>query len=319
MSRRPAVVLAALAAVLLAGCGYADTPVPTPPPPPVPTRGAAPAAQTCEGPLRSYAPDGPLPAPSALPSGSTMAKIRARGRLIAGVSADTYLLGSRNPLNGQVEGFDIDVVKQIAKAILGDENKVQLRVITAAQRLPVLQAHEVDVVVRNMTITCDRWKDIAFSAEYFRSGQRILIRRGSSITGLATLAGKRVCAPLKTSSMDNLIRLAPTAVAVGADNHTDCLVKLQSGDVEAITGDDTVLAGLAAQDPYAEVLAEKPFTAEPYGVGIPRDQRDMVRFVNGVLERMRADGSWTKSYHRWLGPALGASPGQPQPQYGRAS
>ena len=92
---------------------------------------------------------------------------------------------------------------------------------------------------------------------------------------------------------------------------------LQEGQVDAITGDDTVLAGLASQDPYAVVLDEAPFTEEPYGIGIPPDQVDMVRFVNGVLERMRADGSWDASYAKWLQPTLGKSSGQPQPQYGR--
>ena len=247
-----------------------------------------------------------------------MAAIRQRGRLIAGVSADTFLLGARNPVTGDVEGFDIDLVKQIAKAIFGDENRYQLRVITAAQRLEVLQNHEVDVVARNMTITCDRWKSIAFSAEYYLAGQKILVRKGSDITGLDSLAGHRVCAPLGTSSMDNLIRLAPDAEPVGADNHTGCLVLLQEGQVDAITGDDTVLAGLASQDPYAVVLDEAAFTEEPYGIGVPADQVDMVRFVNGVLERMRADGSWEAGYEKWLQPTLGKSSGQPQtPQYGR--
>ena len=74
-----------------------------------------------------------------MPAGSTMAKIAQRGRLIAGVSADTYLLGSRNPFNGQIEGFDIDLVKAMAKAIFGNENAYELRVITAAQRIPSLQ------------------------------------------------------------------------------------------------------------------------------------------------------------------------------------
>ena len=278
-----------------------------------------------EGPI-VYAPEASNPL--GVTGGSTMAAIKARGRLIAGVSADSYLLGARNPISGEVEGFDIDQVKQIAKAIFGDENRYQLRVITAAQRLEVLQNHEVDVVVRNMTITCDRWagvvdglpapeKAIAFSAEYYLSGQKILVRKGSDITGLASLAGHRVCAPTATTTMDNLIRLAPDAVPVGADNHTGCLVLLQEGDVDAITGDDTVLAGLAAQDPYAVVLDEPPFTEEPYGIGVPRDRVDMVRFINAVLEKERADGSWEASYQHWLQPTLGKSPGQPTPQYGR--
>ena len=314
MKRATGLAVLLLVAVLSA-CGVSDTPVPAPPAAPEITGGSAPAAQTCTDFLQSYAPEGKDPL--AIPSGSTMAAIKARGRLIAGVSADTYLLGARNPVTGAVEGFDIDLVRQIAQAIFGDPSRYQLRVITAADRIPVLQNHEVDIVARNMSITCDRWTQIAFSAEYYQSGQKILVRKGSDITGLDTLAGHRVCAPTGTSSMDNLIRLAPDAQPVGAANHTGCLVLLQEGQVDAITGDDTVLAGLAAQDPYAVVLDEDAFTIEPYGVGIPGDHVDMVRFVNGVLERMRADGSWEASYAKWLEPTLGKSSGQPQPQYGR--
>ena len=117
-----------------------------------------------------------------MPAGSTMRRIQERGRLIAGVSADTYLLGSRNPLNGKIEGFDIDMVKAVSKAIFGDENKYELKVITAADRIPALEDDDVDIVARNMTINCDRWTQIAFSSEYYRSGQKILVRRGSDAT-----------------------------------------------------------------------------------------------------------------------------------------
>ena len=117
--------------------------------------------------------------------------------------------------------------------------------------------------------------------------------------------------------MDNLIKLAPKAIPVGSDSHTGCLVLFQQGQVDAITGDDTVLAGLASQDPYAVVLDGPPFTDEPYGIGIPPGNVDMVRFVNGVLEKMRSDGAWNDSYKKWLEPTLGKSSGQPQPQYGR--
>jgi polar amino acid transport system substrate-binding protein len=258
-----------------------------------------------------------LPKPSDLRAGSTMEKIRKRGRLVAGVSADTYLLGSRNPLNGRVEGFDIDMVKAVAKAIFGDENRYQLRVITAADRIPVLTRGEVDLVARNMTITCDRWKQIAFSTEYYRSGQKILVRRGSKATSLAQLKGQKVCAPGGTSSMDNLRRLAPQALAVESDSHTGCLVLFQQGQVAAITGDDTVLAGLAAQDPYAVVPPQRAFTAEPYGLGMNARNVDLVRFVNARLAQMRGDGEWTRIYDRWLAGPLGPAPRPPKAVYGR--
>ncbi len=102
-------------------------------------------------------------------------------------------------------------------------------------------------------------------SEYYRSGQKILVRKGSKANSIKDLDGQKVCAPNGTSSMDNLIKEAPKAIPVGADTHTGCLVLFQQGQVAAITGDDTVLAGLAAQDPYAVVPEQRAFTAEPYG------------------------------------------------------
>ena len=90
----------------------------------------------------------------------------------------------------------------------------------------------------------------------------------------------------------------------------------QQGEVDAITGDDTVLAGLAAQDPYARSPGDA-FTAEPYGLGFNEDHVDFVRFVNGVLEQMRSDGRWTAVLRPWLQPALGPAPAPPTPVYGR--
>jgi polar amino acid transport system substrate-binding protein len=267
---------------LLAACGVfgtEPTSVPSQIAPPDSGSSAPATPVRCDDATTSYAPSD-LASSNDLPAGSTMAKIKKRGRLVAGVSADSYLLGARDPLKGRIQGFDIDFVKAMAKAILGDENRYQLVVITAAQRIPALQSGQVDLVARAMTMTCDRWKQIAFSSEYYRAGQKILVRQGSKARTLADLADQRVCAPNGTSSMDTLRRLQPDAVAVGSDSHTGCLVLFQQGKVDAITGDDTVLAGLAAQDPYAEVPEQKAFTAEPYGLGMNAKNVDLVRFAN---------------------------------------
>jgi polar amino acid transport system substrate-binding protein len=317
-----AAALVVLALAVLSACSlfsYAPTELPSPPATSAPSpSGSASAPARCENPTASYAPSDDLPAPDDLPSGSTMDTIKKRGRLVAGVSADTYLLASRDPLTGRIEGFDIDMVKAMAKAIFGDENRYQLRVITAAQRIPVLQEGQVDLVARNMTITCDRWTQIAFSSEYYRSGQKILVRKGSRARALADLKGQKVCAPRATSSLENLKKLAPEAVPVEADNHTGCLVLFQQGEVSAITGDDTVLAGLAAQDPYAVVPEQRAFTAEPYGLGIPSKNVDFVRFVNARLAQMRGNGEWTAIYNRWLAESLGPAPSPPKAVYGRS-
>ncbi|GAA1608809.1 glutamate ABC transporter substrate-binding protein [Kribbella sancticallisti] len=305
-------------------CGsttYEATQIPVKQTPPVSTP-APPAKQDCTNPLQSYAPDpGPLSAPGAMPTGSTMAKIQAHGRLVAGISADSLNLGSRNPISGKIEGFDIDMIRAVAEAIFGDENKVELRVISSPQRLPVLKAPRtpgaVDIVARNMTINCARWKEIAFSAEYYRSGQKLLVRSDMKAETLAQLSGQKVCAPAGSTSLDNMIKANPKVVPVTADTDTGCLVLFQQGKVVAITGDDTVLAGEAAQDPYARITKAPAFSAEPYGLGMNPAQVDFVKFVNKVLEEMKADGRWKASYDKWLGPSLEVPAVPPAPVYGR--
>ncbi len=313
LRRSARMVIASVAVLAAASCGYDATPLPKAEKTVV--EEAVPGtAPTCDSgtATQSYAPD------TGAGQGPSLQRIRDRGYLVAGVAADNYLLGSRNPFSGQIEGFDIDMVNAIAASIFGQaQGHVQLRVITAADRIPLLVADEIDIVARNMTINCTRWQQIAFSAEYFRSGQKLLVRKGSGITSIQDMSGKRACAPAGTTSIDNIKALAPDAIPVTAVNDTGCLVKFQNGETDAVTTDDTVLAGLAAQDPYAVVLATKRLTEEPYGIGINADRDDLVRFVNGVFEQMRADGSWQASYDRWLRPSLQTAATQPTPLYGR--
>lgn len=254
---------------------------------------------------------GALPPAGQMPAGSTMERILKRGRLIAGVDQNSYLMGFRNSFTGELEGFDVDVARQITKAVFGDEKKVQFKVVTSAERIPMLQRGEVDLVVRTMTITCDRLKDVEFSSVYYQAGQRVLVRRNSGIAGVDGLKDRKVCVAAGSTSLNNVVSRVKTTVSV--PNWTDCLVMLQQGQTDAISTDDTILAGLAAQDPYTEVVGAR-FTEEPYGVGIPKGQEDLVRFVNGVLERMRADGTWGAIYRRWLN-TLGPAPAPPVARY----
>jgi polar amino acid transport system substrate-binding protein len=332
--RRVVVAVAALLALLLAGCSEAGdetvfAPATTQPPPPT-TAVPEPPTQECDdtaATLASYPVMQPMPAPGgAMPAGSWMAEIQARGKLVAGVSADTYLFGARNPFTGKLEGFDIDVVRQIAVAIFGMpadrdvDSLIDYRVINYAQRLPSLERGDVDVVAHTMTINCRRWQRIAFSTEYFDAGQKVLVRTDNDATSVADLGGRRICVAEGSTNLDNIKKEAaktdPEIVVVAVPDLTDCLVQFQQGTVDGITGDDTVLAGFVAQDPYAKVLPDK-FSSEPYGVGVSLEHPELVQFVNGVLERLRADG-WDDLYDRWIGDRLGARPaGPPQPDHGR--
>jgi polar amino acid transport system substrate-binding protein len=278
-----------------------------------PTTPAAPAPD-CGDPVASFAPDGPRPPPLQMPSGTFMEQIQRRGRLIAGVSADTLLFGFRNPFSGQLEGFDIDMVRRVAQDIFGDPNRIEYRVLTYAQRIPALMDGSVDIVADVMTINCKRWAQISFSSQYFDAGQKVLVRRDSKATGIRDLNGKRMCVAKGSTNFDNM-KNYPKVIPVPVDDISDCMVLFQQGAADAVTGDDTVLAGFVRQDPYAKVVGDA-ITSEPYGLGIAKTHPEFVRFVNGTLEDIRRDGTWRKWYVDWLNPT-GAVPAPPPAKYGR--
>jgi polar amino acid transport system substrate-binding protein len=271
------------------------------------------AAPACGDPTASSRPLGPLPPPGQMPAGTYMRTIQDRGRLIAGVSPDTLLFGSVNPFTAQFEGFDVDVVKQIAKAIFGDENRVEYHAVTNAQRIPDVQSGSVDLVAHTMTINCARRQMVDFSSVYYDAGQKVLVRRDSTAQSIDDLGGKKVCAPLGTTSIDNLAKVPTHPVPYGVVDETDCLVAFQQGVVDAISTDDTVLEGMAAQDPYAKIIGSR-FTDEPYGIAVNLAHPEFTRFINGVLANMRTDGTWAAIYNRWLG-RFGPAPSPPVAKY----
>ena len=261
-----------------------------------------------DAPERSLAPEGPLPPPGQMPAGSTMAEIQQRGKLIAGVGADTLLFGFLNPKSGDIEGFDVEMARLVATAIFGtDKGHLDLIPLQSSQRIPKLEAGEVDLVIKTMTINCDRWGKVNFSSVYYNSAQRLLVQAGSPIKELsdAISSGATICAVSGTTSLDLLNEQGAKVAEVG--DWTDCLVEFQAGRVDGISTDDTILAGLSAQDPYAKIEGGK-LSSEPYGIALPKDADDFTRFVNAVLEQARTPGgSWQTLYDQWLAPTLGPS------------
>ncbi|AQA01239.1 ABC transporter substrate-binding protein [Mycobacterium sp. MS1601] len=320
MTQWATLVVTAVAAVTLAGCSSSAPEQPVAVSPVYPSPAGAqdvtevPATPPVDCDREASLRPGPLPAPGAMPPGSSMAAIQERGRLVVGVDQNTFLFGFRNPSTGQLEGFDIDIAHEIARAIFGDPDRVDLRVVDASQREAALQSGQVDLVVRTFSITCARKQNIGFSTVYYNAEQRVLALKGAGIDSAATdLLGKRVCAVNGTTSMATLYNLQKRPELVGVSSWTDCLVMLQQGQVDAISTDDAVLAGLARQDPTVEMMGDS-LGVEPYGVGVRLENVDLVRFVNAVLERMRDDGTWERLYARHL-QSFGPSPGPPAPRY----
>ena len=258
-------------------------------------------ASTADATASSLQPVGP---PRVTP-GSFMATIRARGYLIAGISQSTYPFGFLNPLNGTTEGFDIDMVHAIAKAIFGNPNKIVFKAISDLQRIREVQSGAVDIVAHTMTILCKRLKYVDFSTVYFDAGAQVLVLKSSRTKSLADLGGKKVCT---TAGSDSIAYIkAARSHPIPVTNFTDCLMLLQQGDVAAISTDNSILAGLKAQDPWTKIVGPR-FTNEPYGLAISKQHPEFVRFVNAVLARLRSDGRWAASYAHWVGTPVPAPP-----------
>jgi polar amino acid transport system substrate-binding protein len=231
-----------------------------------------------------------------------MARIKARGYLIAGVDQSTYHFGYLNPLDGQIEGFDIDMIRAVAQAIFGRPDKVEFKSISDAQRITAVTSGSVDIVAHTMTITCDRLKQVDFSSVYFDAHQRVLIPDNSTATGgLADLGGQKVCATEGSDSVTTIQDYPTHPKVVQEPFWTDCLVLLQQDQVAAVSTDDAILYGLQAQDPFTKVVGPE-LTDEPYGLAMSRQHRDFVRFVNAVLAGEESDGAWEKSYQHWVSP-----------------
>ncbi|MCX5184679.1 glutamate ABC transporter substrate-binding protein [Streptomyces sp. NPDC059837] len=257
------------------------------------------------------------PAPSADDSGKTITAIKQRGYLSVGVDQNSYRWGYRDPNNtaksSDLEGFDIDLAHEIAKEILGDPNAVRFHAIPTNQRIPAIKSGQVDMVVRTMTITCTRLKEVAFSAPYFLTGQQVLAPKTSDITGYdKSLAGKRICSAAGSTAHDRLSAdkkagtLASSAdITTTVPNQLDCLVRLQLGQVDAVVTDGALAASQAAQDPTVE-LKGKTFTDDYYGVAMKLGTDDLVRRVNQVLVDYRKSGGWQASYTKWLSATLKA-------------
>jgi polar amino acid transport system substrate-binding protein len=253
---------------------------------------------TCATGTASLAPPGTLPPPGQFPAGSTMAAIVARGHLIAGVDQNTFKWGYLDPSTNQLQGFDIDMILQVAQALFGGtldqaRQHVTFRIVPNADRVTAVQHGDVDIVAETMTINPLRQKDVDFSSVYYCAGQSLLVPVSSKIASKDDLGGKRVCAVAGSTSIMNLagLDLPKKVIPIQVQNQTDCLVMLQQGQVDAISTDDTILQSLADQDPTLK-LVPPAFTAEPYGMAIAKSKPDFTRFVNAVLQRERTDGTW---------------------------
>ncbi|MBE7104989.1 glutamine ABC transporter substrate-binding protein GlnH [Bacillus cereus] len=233
--------------------------------------------------------------------GGVVEQIKKRGKLVVGVKNDTNLFGLKNPSTGQVEGFDIDIAKALAKKILGDEKKLELKEVTSKTRIPMLKNGDIDAIIATMTITEERKKEVDFSDVYFKAGQSLLVKKGSNIKSIDDVKqGVKVLAVKGSTSTNNIRQKSPEATVLEFENYSEAFTALKAGKGDVLTTDNAILYGMAKQDSNYEVVG-KIFTDEPYGIAVQKGADDLTKEINSLLKDMKANGEYDKLYGKWIG------------------
>ena len=247
----------------------------------------------------------------AFPADSYMARIQQRGNLIVGVKYDVPPFGTLNPTTNQVEGFDADLARELARALFGDEKRLQLIEAVSRNRVPFLQEDKADVILSTMTITDERRREIDFSTPYYLAGQSVLVKKGSPIKGVDDLAGRTVASAQGSTSEANVRERAPGANLLLFPAYAEALTAMLDGRADAVSTDDTILMGMILRDPNLQMVGGL-FTEEPYGAGVKKGRPEFLAFVNTVFDELKANGRWTELYKKHIAPLTGFVPEPPR-------
>ncbi|MGW0783228.1 glutamate ABC transporter substrate-binding protein [Streptomyces sp. NPDC002913] len=283
-TRNIAAVLACLLIVALAaGCGREGSP-------PV------------KGPKAGALPQYTVDTGFELPESKTWTKAKKRGYLVVGAKEDQPYLGEKDPATGIYSGFDIEIARMMAASLGFEPDTIRFRTIASANRETALQNGQIDYYVGTYTINDMRKKLVGFAGPYYLAGQGLLVRTDENdIKGPQDLAGKTVCSAAGSTPYQRIAADFPEVDLVAYDTYSICVDNLLTFQVDAVTTDDAILLGFAAKAPDEMKVVGKPFSEEPYGIGVPRSDNALRFALNDALEANEKNGNWKKAFEATLG------------------
>ncbi|GAA1359543.1 glutamate ABC transporter substrate-binding protein [Streptomyces beijiangensis] len=237
-----------------------------------------------------------------LQDSGTWKKARNRGHVVVGAKEDQPYLGEKDPATGVYSGFDIEIAKMMSASLGFDPASVQFKTIASANRETALQNGQIDYYVGTYTINDNRKKQVGFAGPYYMAGQSLLVRTDEKdINGPQDLDGKRVCSAAGSSPAQRIESDYPQADLVTYDTYSICVDNLLTFQVDAVTTDDTILMGYAAKVPDELKVVGKPFSQEPYGIGVPRSDSALRFALDDAIAAHEKNGDWKKAYQATLG------------------
>ncbi|MEU0967198.1 glutamate ABC transporter substrate-binding protein [Streptomyces sp. NPDC005917] len=227
------------------------------------------------------------------------------GKVKIGIKYDQPGLGLQEP-DGSFSGFDVDVATYVAGQLGYKPNQIEFVQTKSADRENALARGDVKFIAATYSITDERKQKVDFAGPYLLAHQDLLVKKDSNIAKGTDLNGKNLCSVTGSTSAQNVQKtIAPKANLKEVGTYSECIAGLQSGAVDAVTTDDSILAGFAAQDKYKGQfkLAGLKLSNENYGVGVKKGDSATLDKINKALEKMVSDGSWQKAVDANFGPA----------------
>jgi polar amino acid transport system substrate-binding protein len=236
----------------------------------------------------------------AAPPADTLAEVKKKGVLVAGVKDSLPPFGYVDEKTRDIVGYDIDFVKAIAKKL---GVRLELKAVTSASRMPQLQEGNIDIIAATMTKNAERAKQIDFSDTYFFTGQKFITRKGT-VHSLKDLEGKKIGTAKGSTSEQNVKKAIPSATVLSFDDYPQAFLALQQGKVAAVTTDEAILAGILAKAPNKSQfeIPNIQISDEPYGLGMRKGDKHFVAFVNKTLVEMERSGEAKRIFEKWFGP-----------------
>ena len=198
---------------------------------------------------------------------------------------------------GSYSGFDVDVAKYVAGELGVSEDNIEFVEAPSANRENLLQNNQVDMIFATYSITDTRKETVDFAGPYFVAGQDLLVPTDSDITGPEDLEGKNLCSVTGSTSAQKIKDQYPGVQLVEQPGYAECVTAMGGGQIDAVTTDDIILAGLAAQEANAGKfkVVGNTFSEENYGVGLPKGSTERCEEVNAAITKMIEDGAWEEA------------------------
>jgi glutamate transport system substrate-binding protein len=230
----------------------------------------------------------------------TFDKIKSNGKIRIGVKQDQPGLGFKDAATGEYSGFDVEIAQWMAASLGYSKDKIEYKAIPSANRESAITNGDIDYYVGTYSITDKRKQQVDFAGPYFITGQGLLVKKdNSSINSEKDLTGKNVCSATGSTPIQNIKANYPQAKTTEFETYSQCVEALKGGQVDAVTTDEAILIGYAAQEPDALKVVGKPFTTEKYGIGLPKGDTALRKFFNDTLTNGK--DTWQKVYDSTLG------------------